>query len=189
MCLGESRLIIRKRGVRRSGFTLDMPSRQLIVWRGSRLAARRSVFSRPGHPQRVCDLALALGRELKLSAAELDALQQAALLHDIGRCLLPSGADERAHPQVGAELLIGQNLPPSVLKAVRHHHERWDGRGYPAGLCGAGIPKLARVLAVANAADHLGQFPLEVQAERLAWERGLSFDPEVVNAFLRVLGR
>ncbi|AWN23639.1 hypothetical protein DKM44_10690 [Deinococcus irradiatisoli] len=166
-----------------------MLSRQLLVWRGSRLAARRGAgFVREGHPQRVRDLALALGRAAGLGAAELAALEQAALLHDLGRCLLPPHADEKLHPQVGAELLLGQDLPPSTLAAVRHHHERWDGRGYPGGLRGEAIPPLARVLAVANLADHLAGFPPEVRAQRLAWERGLALDPQWVNLYLSVLG-
>ena len=160
----------------------------MIVWRGSRVLARReAAFVRLGHPERVRDLALRLGRALNLSAAELDALGQAALLHDLGRTLLPPGADEKKHPRVAAELLKGQPLPPGTLTAILHHRERWDGRGYPHGLRGLQIPKLARVLAIANAADHLGNLPTEMLTVRLARMRGLALDPELVNVYLELL--
>lgn len=100
--------------------------------------------------------------------------------------VLPPDADEQQHPRIGADLLIGQALPAGTLQAIRQHHERWDGRGYPSCLRGTAISILARVLAVANAADHLGRLPAEVRAEHLAWERGLAFDPQVVNAYLRL---
>lgn len=165
-----------------------MLSRQWIVWHGSRFAAQRDTgFVRAGHPERVREIALRLGRELKLSRSERRALGEAALLHDIGRALLPPHLGDKSHPRAGADLLIGQDVPPGTRDAVLHHHERWDGRGYPHGLRGSAIPRLARVLAVANAADHLGRLPPEVQAERLAWERGLALDPEVVNAYLRLI--
>ena len=166
-----------------------MHSRQLIVWRGSRAARRTLVFVREGHPQRVRELARRLGLAVGLSSTDLAALEQAALLHDLGRSLLPPGADEQQHVRVGAELLRGQVLPPGTLDAVLHHHERWDGRGYPHGLRGVQIPKLARLLAVANAADHLGRLPREAQLQRLAEGRGHSLDPELVNACLRLLER
>lgn len=166
-----------------------MLSRQWIVWHGSRFAAQRETgFVRAGHPERVREIALRLGRELGLGRSERRALGEAALLHDVGRALLPPHADEKLHPRVGADLLLGQALPPGTREAVLHHHERWDGRGYPCGLRGRAIPPLARVLAVANAADHLGRLPPDVVAERLAWERGLALDPEVVNAYLRLMG-
>ncbi|TSA84456.1 HD domain-containing protein [Deinococcus detaillensis] len=164
-----------------------MLSRQLIVWQGSRALARREAsFVRAGHPERVRDLALNLGKILDLSGPELEALSRAALLHDIGRSLIPPGGDARAHPRVGADLLIGQDLPSGTLDAVRQHHERWDGRGFPCGLRGPAISRLARVLAVANALDHWGHLPPDVRAQRLVWERGLAFDPEVVNAYLQL---
>lgn len=164
-----------------------MLSRQLIVWQGSRALARREAgFVRAGHPERVRDLALKLGQALGLSRLELTALSEAALLHDIGRSLTPPGSDDRAHPRVGADLLIGQALPPGTQDAVRQHHERWDGRGFPCGLRGLASSRLARVLAVANALDHWGHLPPDVRAQRLVWERGLAFDPEVVNAYLRL---
>ncbi|GAA4016494.1 hypothetical protein GCM10022631_31040 [Deinococcus rubellus] len=166
-----------------------MLSRQWIVWNGSRFASRREVgFVRAGHPERVREIALALGRELRLGRAELRALGEAARLHDLGRALLPPYADEKLHPRVGADLLLGQDLPLGTREAVLHHHERWDGRGYPHGLRGSAIPRLARILAVANAADHLGRLPAEILAERLAWERGLALDAEIVNAYLRMVG-
>lgn len=164
-----------------------MLSRQLIVWQGSRALARQGAsFIRAGHPERVRDLALKLGEALDLGRTELRALEEAALLHDIGRSLIPPDSDAKQHPRVGADLLIGQALPPGTLDAVRQHHERWDGRGSPCGLRGLAISRLARVLAVANAADHWGHLPPEARSQRLAWERGLAFDPGVVNAYLRL---
>ncbi|BDP42665.1 hypothetical protein DAETH_26340 [Deinococcus aetherius] len=161
-----------------------------------------------GHTERVVRLALRLGRALGLSCPDLEALRQGACLHDLGKLAIPDrilrkpgglDADEWAvmqtHAAVGAGIAARiPNLEPGVLEVIRHHHERWDGAGYPGGLAGEAIPLLARVFAVCDVYDALtserpykeawtpGRARAELQAQA-----GRQFDPGVVTAFLRVL--
>ena len=105
-----------------------------------------------------------VGRELRLSKSELELLELAAVVHDLGKLCVPPeiiskpGAldtDEwtamRNHPSAGADLLEPCEAPTEVLEIVRSHHERWDGAGYPDGLKGTEIPLGARIIAVADA--------------------------------------
>jgi putative nucleotidyltransferase with HDIG domain len=119
-----------------------------------------------GHSRRVRDVAVVLGAELGLEEAELEGLAQAALLHDIGKIgipdavLLKSGplgpaewAVMRSHPEEGARIIERLGYLAAVVPAIRHHHERLDGRGYPGGVRGDEIPLAARIIHVADALD------------------------------------
>jgi putative nucleotidyltransferase with HDIG domain len=162
-----------------------------------------------GHAQRVMDHAIAIGEEMALPVGDLECLRFAGLLHDIGTLGLPeeivlkpsslSGEEEarmRRHAEVGATLVEQMDFLGAVAPVVMHHHERWDGYGYPAGLEGDEIPLLARVLAVADAWDsmtsdraHRKALPLGTARRELAHGAGTQFDPAVVEAFLVVLDR
>jgi len=153
------------------------------------------------HLQRVQLYAVEIGKELKLSETELEALRAAATLHDIGKLAVPEsiiskpGKLTRAefekmkvHPVVGAEILERVNFPYPVVPIVRAHHERWDGNGYPFGLKGAEIPIGARILAAVDCLDALASdrqyrraLPLDEAMARVASEAGTAFDPEVVG--------
>ena len=111
---------------------------------------------------------LAVGQELKFSEAELEHLNVAALLHDIGKLGIPDyillkpsalTAEEwekmKTHPTVGAAMLSRMNYPEEVLAIVRAHREKWDGTGYPLGLSGKKIPIGARILAAVDCLDAL----------------------------------
>lgn len=160
-----------------------------------------------GHSERVTELALALGRELRLSEHDLQRLNRGALLHDIGKIGVPAAvldkkgrlSDEeyalmRSHTEIGARILepIGAFAPS--LGIVLHHHERWDGSGYPHGLCGEEIPYLARVLSVADVYDALtsdrpyrkGFSPAKTLGVILR-DAATHFDPDVVRVFLTVM--
>lgn len=159
-----------------------------------------------GHSQRVTAYALAIGRELGFDAAALAKLEQGAMLHDIGKIGVPDGilrkagplndeewAAMRRHPEIGARML--ENIPflRPALDVVAHHHERWDGRGYPSGLREEGIPLTARAFAVADAFDAMtSDRPYHrarsCAAARLEIQRsgGSQFDTDVVTAFLRI---
>ena len=126
---------------------------------------QRDAYS-AGHSRRVMVYAVHLARRLGLGALEVEIVRQAALMHDIGKIALPGGildnsgslteqqwAIMRQHSQVGAEILGRVPWLQDILPAVRGHHERWDGFGYPDGLAGEHIPLLARILAVADAYD------------------------------------
>lgn len=157
-----------------------------------------------GHSRRVALYCMALAAVLGLDAAGRRALYRAARLHDIGKLFVPPGIldrpgrlteDEwdqvRAHPWHGARLAVAAGVAPEVFDAIRCHHERWDGTGYPEGLGGRDIPWLARILAVADAYDAMTAgrpyraacSVAEARAE-LGRVRGTQLDPVVVNAFL-----
>lgn len=160
-----------------------------------------------GHSQRVMEYALAVGRRLELPEADMQTLAWGALLHDLGKIgirdtiLLKPGpltAEERAimnqHVVIGQQLV--RNIPflAHTQAMIRHHHERYDGTGYPDQLAGEAIPLVARIFAVVDAYDAMTSprpdrpVPLTVSEARTAIERnaGGQFCPRVVAAFLRV---
>ena len=159
-----------------------------------------------GHAARVAAYTVMLGHELGWEEEVLAPLEEAAYLHDIGkisisdRVLLKPGRlnqqeweEMREHPVVSADI-IRPLFPKDLVLAVRHHHERYDGQGYPDGLAGAAIPTLARAMAVVDAYDAMScRRPYkaaltytECLAELLRC-RGSQFDPDMVDAFLHVL--
>lgn len=159
-----------------------------------------------GHSRRVADLSVAIARELRLSDSVIDSIELAALIHDVGLIGLDEvradtvGSEDaarlRGHPRIGAEMM--RDLPNrSVARIVRHHHERFDGTGYPDGLRDRRIPAGARILAVAEVFDSLvsgglsGRPPISSAeaVERIVSERMKAFDPRVVDAFASVLKR
>ena len=120
------------------------------------------------HLQRVRVYATEIGREINMSPEELDALQAAALLHDIGKLAVPEHIISKPgkltpeefekmkiHPLVGAEILEEVKFPYPVVPIVRAHHEKWDGTGYPFGLSGEEIPVGARILSAVDCLDAL----------------------------------
>jgi putative two-component system response regulator len=121
-----------------------------------------------GHCERLAQYAVTLGETLGLDAEALEALRRGALLHDVGKIGIPDAilmkpgplsADEwkvmRQHPVIGERICLPLKSMAAVLPIIRHHHERWDGSGYPDGLAGEAIPLLARVLQVADVFDAL----------------------------------
>ncbi|PYE50534.1 HD domain-containing phosphohydrolase [Deinococcus yavapaiensis] len=161
-----------------------------------------------GHTNRVVALALRLGQALGLTGPELDALRWGAYLHDTGKIATPDeillkpgplDAQEwevmRRHPLVGYQMLSRiPLLPPTTLAVVMHHHEHWDGGGYPSRLHGEDIPFAARIFAVVDAFDAL----TSKRPYKLAWsheaaltelerEAGRHFDPDVVRVFVQVM--
>ena len=157
------------------------------------------------HLQRVRVYATEIGKELKLSPSELDALQAASLLHDIGKLAVPEHIISKPgrltpeefekmkiHPLVGAEILEEVKFPYPVVPIVRAHHEKWDGTGYPYGLAGEEIPIGARILSVVDCLDALASdrqyrraLPLDKALEVVIAESGKSFDPRVVDVMTR----
>ncbi len=159
------------------------------------------------HSRRVATYAYRLARHLGWSRREASNLALAALVHDLGKTWIANNilnksaalSDEERrtierHPVIGARILIGCDVDPFYVETVLHHHEAWDGHGYPAGLRGEDIPPGARILAVADVYDALTterpyKAPLSRDAarERLLSDSTTKFDPAVVQAFLRLL--
>ena len=160
-----------------------------------------------GHSRRVQQLALAIGRELGLSQAELDLLGHAALFHDIGKLAVPDAIllkpavltdDEWAlmqrHSDEGARIIDRLGFLNDAVPAIRHHHERFDGTGYPDGLKGEEIPLGARIIHVADALDSMlttriyrAARPAMEAMDELKRAAGTQFCPRCVDALERVL--
>jgi diguanylate cyclase (GGDEF)-like protein/putative nucleotidyltransferase with HDIG domain len=159
------------------------------------------------HSERVARLACEIAESLGLSTDDTELIRLAASLHDLGKLAIPEEILRKPaaltdaerlvlerHPQIGHRMLESLGVEP-IADWVLHHHERWDGAGYPKGLGGEEIPMGARVIFVADAFDAMTSNrlyrPALTQAEALAEvERcsGTQFDPEVVTAFLAVIG-
>jgi diguanylate cyclase (GGDEF)-like protein/putative nucleotidyltransferase with HDIG domain len=159
-----------------------------------------------GHCERVADLACAIAERAGFDARALFWFRIGALLHDVGKLIVPAEVlnkpgkltdDEwalvRSHPTVGVEMLADTEFPWDVRPIVESHHERWDGRGYPAGLAGDDIPLVARILGVADVYDALTSVRSYKRAlthdEAMAILRqdvGTQFDPTVFALFEEV---
>lgn len=157
-----------------------------------------------GHSERVTRVALVVGRRLGLSSDELETLHRGGLLHDIGKIGVPPGildkpgalTDEewkimKMHPTLGAQILAPLPVFADAIPIVLHHHERYDGTGYPMQLAGEAIPRLARVLAVADTFDALVSrrpyregVPIAETMAYIRRGRGTHFDPLMADAML-----
>lgn len=162
-----------------------------------------------GHVKRLVDSSMHLGRQLGLSDRHLRGLRLGAILHDVGKLAVPESilsrsgtlSDEdrerlRGHSVAGESILRHLPLAGAALAIVRHHHERWDGSGYPDALAGEDIPLGARIVAVADAFEAMTHDrPYRRQRTRAAavaeirQAAAAQFDPRVAEAFLQVVDR
>jgi HD-GYP domain-containing protein (c-di-GMP phosphodiesterase class II) len=151
-------------------------------------------------------LAVRLATELGLSRRKCKQISIAAMLHDIGKLAIPERilnkpgrltaeemAKVREHPALGVELLAAAITNQTVLDAIRGHHERFDGSGYPDGLAGESISLEARIIAIADCFDALVSsrpyrlpLPRQVALEMVHDAAGRQFDPSLVRIFLRL---
>jgi HD-GYP domain-containing protein (c-di-GMP phosphodiesterase class II) len=149
----------------------------------------------------------AIGMKLQLSSKEIDELSLLSILHDIGKvgvnssilkkpgALTPIEWEEiKRHPEIGYRIVQGTPELANVAEYILCHHERWDGKGYPQGLCGEEIPLVCRILAVADAFDAMtndrsyrSAMPREKAIAELEKNAGMQFDPNVVHAFIQLL--
>jgi len=160
-----------------------------------------------GHIRRVQLHSVALARELGITEeGELKAIEVAALLHDLGKLAVPEHIlnkpgkltpvefdQMKAHATIGADILATIDFPYPVEPIVRHHHEMWDGKGYPSGISGDAIPIGARILSVVDCFDALTSdrpYRLALTKEQaiavLVEGRGTQYDPRVVDTFVAV---
>ncbi len=164
-----------------------------------------------GHMKRVARLCERIARSLKLDEEEIDIIGLVSPLHDLGKLglkdaiLEKSGqlteweeAEMRRHTVIGDAIIGGSKSPllREIKILARHHHERWDGTGYPDGLRGDKIPLSCRIVAVADAYDTLvstsengQQLPIDEAVQEIRNRSGSHFDPSVVDAFVRLFGR
>ena len=161
------------------------------------------------HSSEVADLAVDVGREMGMPQGELEQIDIAARVHDIGKVAIPDaillkpGAlnDEewkvmKTHPVVSAQLIEGLEIYSSVAEAVRHEHERWDGSGYPDGLKGEEIPLISRIISAADIYNALSTdrpyrkaFTRAETLRMIGEMKGTDIDPVIADALLRVMER
>jgi HD-GYP domain-containing protein (c-di-GMP phosphodiesterase class II) len=174
---------------------------------GTEALVKRLKSARPEtyyHSVRVSRLSRAVGRAFGFDDARLKQLCYAAVLHDVGKILVPEAVLSsprkptrtelfilHKHPSMGALLASYFNLPAELRVRTQHHHERWDGRGYPHKLGGNNIPLMARIVQVADTYDAMVSdrsyrkaLSHEVAAAELRRHEGKQFDPRVIEAFL-----
>ena len=158
-----------------------------------------------GHSRRMAGLSLVVARELELSRAALKDLEQAAILHDIGKITVPDAVlskpgplteaewqEMKRHPVVGYDMVRNVPLLRRAADIIYTHHERFDGGGYPSGLKGEEIPLAARIFAVVDTYDAITSDrpyrrarPHEYALEEIKRNTGTQLDPRVVEAFLK----
>jgi putative two-component system response regulator len=159
------------------------------------------------HTERVADYAQRLAQTLGWSNRQVDDVHRAAILHDVGKVVIPDAILNKpgnlspqeweimkSHTVRGVEILSPLDRMPIVLDGVRHHHEYYDGHGYPDGLAGEGIPAIGRLLAIVDAYDAMTSdrpyrkgLPQDEAVRRLQNGAGSQFDPQFTQAFIRLL--
>ncbi len=160
-----------------------------------------------GHSERVARIARHIAEEMQLPSEEIDTIENAALLHDIGKIgirddvlLAPRKLSEKElsvikeHSVFGNTILMPLKFLGKIRECVRHHHERFDGTGYPDGLSGEDIPTASRIIAVADTYDAMTSnrpyrqsISSDAAVREITGESGRQFDPAVVEAFMRAL--
>ncbi len=158
-----------------------------------------------GHTKRVVYYSLCIAKYLNLSPEELEIVRLGAVLHDVGKIGIedkilkkqaPLNEAEwkvmQTHPEIGFQIMNRVESLREVIGAMRYHHERWDGQGYPLGLRGEEIPLLARLISVADTYDAMVStrpyrkgLPPTVAFEEIVKHRGTQFCPHVVDAFIQ----
>ena len=160
-----------------------------------------------GHSDRVSEFSVLIGKKMGLDDETLHTLKIGGLFHDIGKIGIPDSillkesklSDEeysqiKNHPTIGAHMLGDAAVFKDIIPIVKHHHERFDGRGYPSQLAGENIPFIARIAAVADTFDAMTSkrtyrdaLPLSVVKEEIEKCSGTQFDPKIAKVFLYIL--
>ena len=160
-----------------------------------------------GHSYRVAEYSALIAKAMGWDDSEVENIRNAAYLHDIGKIGIPDiilnkptkllDAEYdiiKQHAAMGADILDNITLVPHAREVARHHHERYDGRGYPDGLCGEEIPVYARIVAVADSYDAMNSkriyrnaLPAAKIRKEINTNKGIQFDPVVADTFLKIL--
>lgn len=206
LLVGQQDLLLANERLRQKGLEV-LKSQDVISTLAQALEARDHYTQ--GHSSRVAEVAVLLARELGLSREEQDVVRHGCLLHDIGKIHVPDAVlrkpgalsdDEyqlmRKHPAIGEQICRPLAFARPFLAIVRHHHERWDGKGYPDGLKGEEVSVHARITAIADAWDAMTSdrpyrtaLPPQVAFGRLEEGAGTQFDPNLIEVFVRVMKR
>lgn len=160
-----------------------------------------------GHSDRVSEISVLIGEKLGLSDQDLRTLRIGGLFHDIGKIGVPDSilqkeskltddeySEIKNHPAIGVHILSTATIFKDIIPIVKHHHEKYDGNGYPSRLKGGDIPYLARIATIADSFDAMSSkrsyrnsLPLDVIIEEFKKNRGTQFDPELDDLFLDIL--
>lgn len=160
-----------------------------------------------GHSDRVSEFSVLIGKYVGLSDADIRILQIGGLFHDIGKIGVPDTilqknskltddeySEIKNHPSIGAHILSTASIFKDIIPIVKHHHERFDGHGYPSQLAGNDIPYLARITAIADTFDAMTSkrsyrdaLPIDVVIAEFKRCTGSQFDPELADVFLDIL--
>lgn len=160
-----------------------------------------------GHSDRVSAYSVLIGEALGLSEDDLKTLKIGGLFHDIGKIGIPDSillktdklddeeySEIKNHPAIGAHILSNATIFKDIIPIVKHHHERFDGHGYPGKLKGEEIPYLARIATVADSFDAMtskrsyrDSLPIDVVKEEIKKNSGTQFDPKIAEVFLKIL--
>lgn len=160
-----------------------------------------------GHSDRVSEFSVLIGKKLNLPEEDLKNLKIGGLFHDIGKIGVPDNillkdsrltddeySEIKNHPSIGAHILSTATIFKDIIPIVKHHHERYDGHGYPAQLKGEDIPYLARITAIADSFDAMtsrrtyrDSLPIETVISEFKRCKKTQFDPEITDAFLDIL--
>ncbi len=160
-----------------------------------------------GHSDRVSEYSVLIGKHLGLSEEDLKTLRIGGLFHDIGKIGVPDSillktekltddeySEIKNHPTIGAHILSTATIFKDLIPIVKHHHEKYDGTGYPSKLKGNDIPFFARIVAVSDTFDAMTSkrtyrdaLPLDVVISEITRCKGTQFDPEIADVFLDIL--
>lgn len=160
-----------------------------------------------GHSDRVSEYSQLIGKYLNLSEDDIHKLEIGGLFHDIGKIGVPDSillktskltddeySEIKNHPSIGAHILSNATLFQDIIPIVKHHHERYDGHGYPGKLAGDNIPYLARIATVADSFDAMtsrrtyrDSMPIDIVKQEIEKNKGTQFDPKIADTFLDIL--
>jgi len=160
-----------------------------------------------GHSRRVMEYSNSIGQRMRLDKQDTEYLKRSALLHDIGKIGIPDFVlkkqtkltDEeyaiiKSHPETGAAILKYIKSFKDLVPAVYHHHERFDGEGYPKGIKGKAIPLHARIIAIADTFDAMtssrsyrNALSFRTALSELERSKGVQFDPDIADIFIEIL--
>ena len=160
-----------------------------------------------GHSDRVSEYSVLIGKYLGLPESDLKTLRIGGLFHDIGKLGVPDSillkagklsdneySEVKNHPSIGAHILSSASIFKDIIPIVKHHHERYDGHGYPSQLEGENIPYFARITAIADSFDAMtskrayrDSMPIEKVISEFENCKGTQFDPKLTDLFLDIL--